>query len=76
VELVAGETEVLGENLPSSTLSTTNPTLSDLGSNPDSSGGKSVTNFLSYSTAINPFKKLLSYIISSIYFHILSIVQF
>jgi hypothetical protein len=29
-----GETEVLGENLPQATLSTTNPTQIDLGLNP------------------------------------------
>jgi hypothetical protein len=47
---LAGETEILGEN-PSVTLSTTNPTWPDLGSNPGSHGGKPVTNRLSYGTA-------------------------
>jgi hypothetical protein len=40
---LAGETEVLGENLP-----TTNPTGSDTGSNPGRRGGKPATNRLSY----------------------------
>jgi hypothetical protein len=48
---LAGETEVLGENLPhSTTLSTTNPTWPDLGSNPARRGGKPATNRLSYGT--------------------------
>jgi hypothetical protein len=34
----------------SATLSTTNPTLPDLGLNPDCSGGKPATNRLSYGT--------------------------
>jgi hypothetical protein len=36
---------------PSATLSTTNPTWPDLGSNPDRRGGKPATNRLSYGTA-------------------------
>jgi hypothetical protein len=44
----AGETEVLGENCPSATLSTTNPTWPDLGSNQGRRGGKTATNRLSY----------------------------
>jgi hypothetical protein len=44
---LAGETEVLGENLPSATLSTTNPTRPD----PGCRGGKPVTNHLSYGAA-------------------------
>jgi hypothetical protein len=35
----------------SATLSTTNPTLLDLGSNPDRRGGKSAINCISYGTA-------------------------
>jgi hypothetical protein len=35
---LAGETEVLAENLPSATLSTTNLILPDLGSNPGAGG--------------------------------------
>jgi hypothetical protein len=53
---LGGETEVLGENLPNVTLSTTNPTWPDLGSNPDRRGGKPVTNRLGYGT-----KKIVSY---------------
>jgi hypothetical protein len=58
VELVAEETKVLGENLPSFTLFTTNSTLSDLGLNSGRSGGKSTTSLLSYGKAINPLKKI------------------
>jgi hypothetical protein len=49
---LARETEVLGENLPNVTLSTTYPTWPDLGWNPDRCGGKAATNRLSYGTAI------------------------
>jgi hypothetical protein len=48
---LAGETEALGEDLPHFTLSTTNPTWSDLGSNQGRRDGKLVTNRLSYGTA-------------------------
>jgi hypothetical protein len=48
---LAGEAEVLGENLPSATLSTIKQTWSDLGSNPDRRGGKPATNRLSYGLA-------------------------
>jgi hypothetical protein len=44
----AGETEVLGENLPSATLSTTNPTWIDPGANPGFRGERPVTNNLSH----------------------------
>jgi hypothetical protein len=37
---LAGKTEVLGENLPRDTLSITNTTWPDLGSNPGPRGGK------------------------------------
>jgi hypothetical protein len=50
---LAGGAEVLGEHLPSSSLSTTNPTSPDLGSNPGRRDGKPATNRLSYGTAIN-----------------------
>jgi hypothetical protein len=50
---LAGDTEVLGGNLPSATLSTTNPTWPDLGSNQGRHGGKPETNCLSYGTALN-----------------------
>jgi hypothetical protein len=45
---LAGETEVLEKTCPSATLSTTNPTWPDPGSNLGCSGGKPVTNRLSY----------------------------
>jgi hypothetical protein len=48
---LAGETEVLGETCPSATLSTTNPTWPDPGSNPGRRGGKPGTNRLSYGAA-------------------------
>jgi hypothetical protein len=48
---LAGETEVLGENRPSATLSTTNTTWPDPGSNPGRRGGKPATNRLSYGAA-------------------------
>jgi hypothetical protein len=52
VELrLARETEVLGETCPSATLSTTNPTLPNPGSNPGRRGGKPATNRLSYGAA-------------------------
>jgi hypothetical protein len=45
---LVGESEVLGENLPQATLSTTNPTWPDPGANPGRSGGKPATNCLGY----------------------------
>jgi hypothetical protein len=50
-DIFAGETEVLGENLPSATLSTTNPTWIDPGANPDLRGERPATNRLSHGTA-------------------------
>jgi hypothetical protein len=47
----AGETEVLGENLPSAILSTTNPMWIDPGANPDLRGERPATNRLSHGTA-------------------------
>jgi hypothetical protein len=49
--IFAGETEVLGENLPSATLSTTNPTCKDPGANPGLRGERPATNRLSHGTA-------------------------
>ena len=47
-----GKTEVLGEKTcPSATLSTTNPTWTDPGSNPDLRGGRPATNLLNHDTA-------------------------
>jgi hypothetical protein len=48
---LAGETEVLGENLPSAILSTTNPTRPDSCTNTGRRGGKPATNRLSYGAA-------------------------
>jgi hypothetical protein len=50
--IFAGETEVLGENLTSATLSTTNPTWIDPGSNPGLRGERPATNRLSHGTAM------------------------
>jgi hypothetical protein len=44
--IFAGETEELGENLPSATLSTTNPTWKDPGANPGLRGEMPATNRL------------------------------
>jgi hypothetical protein len=48
---LAGETEVLGENLPQRHFYTTNPTWPDPGSNPGRRCGKPATNRLNYGTA-------------------------
>jgi hypothetical protein len=48
---LAGENRsTRGKTCPSATLSTTNPTWTDPGSNPGLRGGKSVTNRLSHGT--------------------------
>jgi hypothetical protein len=62
-DIFAGETEVLGENLPSATLSTTNPTWIVLGANPSLRGERPATNSLSHGTAYVTFiiKKYLSF---------------
>jgi hypothetical protein len=49
--IFAGETEVLGENLPSATLSTTNPTWIDPGANPGLRDERPATNRFSHGTA-------------------------
>jgi hypothetical protein len=51
IYIFAGETEVLGENLPSATLSTTNPTWIDPGANPGLRRERPATNRLSHGTA-------------------------
>jgi hypothetical protein len=48
--ILAGETEVIGENLPQRHLSQ-NPTWPDPGLNPGRRGGKPATNRLSYGAA-------------------------
>jgi hypothetical protein len=50
--IFAGETEVLGENLPSATLSTPTPTWIDPGANPGVRGERPATNRLSHGTAL------------------------
>jgi hypothetical protein len=56
-DIFAGETEELGENLPSATLSTTNPTWIDPGANPGLRGERPATNRMSHGTAC-PMSKL------------------
>jgi hypothetical protein len=51
-----GKPQYSEKTFPSATLSTTNPTWPDLGSNPGRRGGKPATNRLSYGTALkNPY---------------------
>jgi hypothetical protein len=50
--IFAGETEELGENLPTATLSTTYPTWIDQGANPGLCGERPATNRLSHGTAL------------------------
>jgi hypothetical protein len=50
VECLAGEIVILGENLPSADLSTTNPTWPDLGLNLGHCGGMLATNCYSHGT--------------------------
>jgi hypothetical protein len=54
-DIFAGEIEVLGENLPSTTLSTTNPTWIDPGAIPGHRGERPETNRLSHGTATHNF---------------------
>jgi hypothetical protein len=59
VMIFAGETEELGENLPSATLSTTNPTWIDPGANPGLRGERLATNNLSHGTAVTEYKRYI-----------------
>jgi hypothetical protein len=52
-EIGGGKTEILGKTYPSATLSTTNPTWSDLGSNPGLLPGRPAANRLSHGTTLN-----------------------
>jgi hypothetical protein len=49
---LAGKLQYSEKTCPSATLSTTNPTWSDLGSNPGRRGGKPATNCLSFGTSV------------------------
>jgi hypothetical protein len=54
---LAGETEILGENLPQRHFCPSqNPTWPDRGLNPGRRGGKPATNRLSYGAAFGGFK--------------------
>jgi hypothetical protein len=66
--IFAGETEVLGENLPSATLSTTNPTWIDPGANPGLRDERPATNRLRNGTTsgIYCLVKLLSTDVSDV----------
>jgi hypothetical protein len=57
-DIFAGETEVLGENLPSASLSTTNPTWIDPGANLGLCGERPATNRLSHGTALYIFTNI------------------
>jgi hypothetical protein len=52
-----GKPKYLEKTRPSATLSTTNPTWPDLGSNPGSRSGKPVTNRMSYGMASSTFTR-------------------
>jgi hypothetical protein len=59
-DIFAVETEVLGENLPSATLSTTNLTWIDPGANPGLRGERPATNRLSHGTAYKLYNRVNS----------------
>jgi hypothetical protein len=60
--ILAGETEVLGENLPQRLFCPSqNPTSPDPGLNPGRRGGKQVTNSLSYCAAIISITEVASW---------------
>jgi hypothetical protein len=54
-----GKPKYLEKTCPSATLSTTNPTCPDPGSNPGRRGGKPTTNRLSYGAATTILSKIL-----------------
>jgi hypothetical protein len=58
--IFAGDTEVLGENLPSATLSTTHLTWIDPGANPGLRGERPAPNRLSHGTAYRLFPTLFN----------------
>jgi hypothetical protein len=60
--IFAGETEVIGENLPSATLSTTNPIWIDPGANPGLRGERPATNRLSHGKAYNLLLHFYGYV--------------
>jgi hypothetical protein len=51
MKLTVKNRRIWGKTCPSATLSTTNPTWTDLGSNPALCGERSATNRLNYGTA-------------------------
>jgi hypothetical protein len=59
--IFAGETEVFGENLPSATLPTTNPTWIDPGVNPGHRCERPATNRLSHGTAFCMYEYVTKY---------------
>jgi hypothetical protein len=52
-EIDRGKPKYLGKTYPSATLSTTNPTCTDPGSNPDLRARRLAANRLSYGTTLN-----------------------
>jgi hypothetical protein len=74
-----GKTEVLGKKTcPSATLSTTNPTWTDPGSNPGLRGGRQAANRLSHGTAlplISCLARILHVLRHQIYCPVLPLIQ-
>lgn len=59
LECIAGETKYSVKTCPTAALSITNPTRTDLGSNPGQRGGKPSSNCLSYGTTLVKLKILI-----------------